>query len=69
MAINESEKKEVLNKPYTPLFLRDEEEDDYPFQNILQENKNIPFVDRIINPNKYPTPTLQDEEGESKLIS
>ncbi len=63
MAINESEKQEVLNKPYIPLFARDEEEDNYPFQNILQENKSIPFVDRIINPDKYPTPTLQDEQG------
>ena len=63
MAINENEKQEVLNKPYIPLFARDEEEDNYPFQNILQENKSIPFVDRIINPDKYPTPTLQDEQG------
>ena len=40
-----------------------EEEDNYPFQNILRENKRVPFVDRIINPSQYPSPTLTDEEG------
>ena len=36
---NENEKQEVLNKPYIPLFARDEEEDNYPFQNIYRKIK------------------------------
>ena len=29
----------------------------------LYQNKDLPFVDRIINPQNYPTPSIFDEGG------
>jgi len=28
---------------------------------VLQENKNLPFVDRVLKPSNYPVPSLLDE--------
>lgn len=31
--------------------------------NILQQNKQVPFVDRILNPKNYPSPSIFDDVG------
>ena len=38
-------------------------QEDSTYKNILEENKDIPFVDRVLNPQKYPSPTLTDDQG------
>lgn len=51
-----------LNTGQPPL-LEEEEEEKYKFSYVLEENKDKEFVDRIANPQKYPTPTLTDNQG------
>ena len=31
--------------------------------NILQQNKQVPFVDRVLNPRNYPSPSIFDDAG------
>lgn len=38
-------------------------QEDSTYKNILEENKDIPFIDRVLNPQKYPSPTLTDDQG------
>jgi hypothetical protein len=38
-------------------------QEDSTYKDILEENKDIPFIDRVLNPQKYPSPTLTDDQG------
>jgi len=50
-------------QPSNPILEEEEEEQQYRFNSILEKNKNKEFIDRIVSPEKYPEPTLKDDQG------